>query len=288
MIDFVSICAGIGGFDLGLERAGWRCVGQIEIDSFCRKVLAKHWPAVVRLGDLKLVAKYPFMLEKMTNETLRRYESTAAPIRAFCGGYPCQPFSQAGQRRGEEDDRHLWPFIFPLIKVFRPDVCFFENVFGHVRMGLDSVLSDLESEGYDTQALIIPACAVNAPHRRDRIWLVSYADCFDGNAKGYGASKIQINGSTPENRCVRRAKRKAQSLMGGSLDGFPGRVERNMSELWAHGEWEDDLHRVANKIPNHTKRLKSLGNAVVPQLVETLGRFIEAALVENNYEHYFC
>lgn len=134
------------------------CVGQVEIDDYCTAVLEKHWPRVPRWRDIR-----------------------ALPLAALpccdlvCGGYPCQPFSSAGQRRGAEDDRHLWPFVLGVVHQVRPTWCLFENVAGHVSLGLDRVWSDLEAAGYAVQPLIIPACAVGAPHRRDRVWILANA-----------------------------------------------------------------------------------------------------------------
>jgi DNA (cytosine-5)-methyltransferase 1 len=182
LIDFIDCFAGIGGFSLGLEWAGWRCVGQVEIAEYPRRVLQKHWPAVAKLGDMKKVAKYPWLLKKVAHETYRRLGgSDPAPIRALCGGYPCQPFSVAGRRRGAADDRHLWPCLFSVVRYWRDvgepfDALLFENVAGHINLGLDDVLSDLESVGYAARPFVVPACAVDAPHRRDRVWIVAYSE----------------------------------------------------------------------------------------------------------------
>ena len=129
-----------------------------EQDKFCQEVLAKHWPDIPCFDDIR---------------TLKGAD--VGPVDLICGGYPCQPFSQAGQRRGAEDDRHLWPEMFRLIKDIRPAWVIGENVAGHISMGLDDVLSDLEGAGYACQAFVIPAVAVDAQHRRDRVWIVGHA-----------------------------------------------------------------------------------------------------------------
>jgi DNA (cytosine-5)-methyltransferase 1 len=155
---FLSLFAGIGGFDLGLERAGMQCVGQVEIDKKCQLVLAKHWPNIKRMADIRKVKGDEF-----------------GTIDLICGGFPCQPFSTAGKRKGAEDNRHLWPEMVRVIAVARPSWVIGENVAGIVSMALDQVHSDLESIGYQVQTFIIPACAVDAPHRRDRVWIVAYS-----------------------------------------------------------------------------------------------------------------
>ena len=153
-----SLFSGIGGFDLGLERAGMTIKWQVEIDDFCNKVLEKHWPDVKRYRDIK----------ELRGDELE-------PVDLICGGFPCQPFSAAGKRRSKEDDRYLWPEMLRVIRAVRPNWIIGENVAGIVSLALDDVLSDLESEGYACQSFIIPACAVNAPHRRDRVWIIAHA-----------------------------------------------------------------------------------------------------------------
>ena len=151
-----SLFSGIGGFDLGLERAGMVIKWQVEIDDFCNKVLEKHWPNVNRYRDIK----------ELRGDELE-------PVDLICGGFPCQPFSAAGKRRSKEDDRYLWPEMLRVIRAVRPNWIIGENVAGIVSLALDDVLSDLENEGYACQSFIIPACAVNAPHRRDRVWIIA-------------------------------------------------------------------------------------------------------------------
>ena len=128
-----------------------------EIEPFPRKVLAKHWPNVPCFEDVRKLMR----------------QDIDGPIDLICGGYPCQPFSTAGQRLGKEDDRHLWPEVNRLLDEFRPTWFIGENVAGHISMGLDDVLSDLENKGYTARTFVIPACAVDAKHRRDRVWIVA-------------------------------------------------------------------------------------------------------------------
>lgn len=168
----LDLFSGIGGFSLGLERAGMETVAFCEIDPYCRKVLRKHWPDIPVFDDI----------HEVTPETLASEGIDA--IDVVCGGYPCQPFSTAGKRECAEDDRHLWPEMYRIIKAVRPRWVFAENVAGHITMGLDDVLSDLEAEGYTCWSFVIPACAVDARHRRDRVWIVAHSEKLHGDGCG--------------------------------------------------------------------------------------------------------
>jgi len=179
----LDLFSGIGGFSLGLERAGMTTVAFCEIEEFPRKVLAKHWPDVPIYPDVRELTK-----EQLDNDGIT--------VDVICGGYPCQPFSTAGKRRGAEDDRHLWPEYLRLIREIKPRYVIGENVAGHISMGLDTVLSDLEGEGYTWQAFVIPACAVNAPHRRDRVWIIANSTKLHSN--GGRTDKGKSKGQKPE------------------------------------------------------------------------------------------
>jgi len=173
-----SLFAGIGGFDLGLEWAGIEPAWQVEKDEFCQKVLNKHWPDVKRYGDI-----YDF-IEKIKGGEVE-------PVDIITGGFPCQPFSQAGKREGKEDDRYLWPAMLEVISLLRPTWVIGENVAGILNMGFEDMLLELEGKGYRTESFIIPACAVNAPHRRDRVWIVGYS-CgkrLQGDTRELGETK---------------------------------------------------------------------------------------------------
>jgi DNA (cytosine-5)-methyltransferase 1 len=157
---FGSLFAGIGGIDLGLERAGWECRFQVEIDPYCQAVLAKHWPDVPRYGDITGVDW-----------------SGVEPVDLIAGGFPCQPFSVAGKQRRLEDDRWLWPEFQRAIRELRPRYVLVENVPGLlVGGGMDLVLGGLAELGYDTTWDSIPAAAVGAPHLRYRVWITAYAN----------------------------------------------------------------------------------------------------------------
>lgn len=161
----LSLFSGIGGLELAAEMAGFSTVGQCEWADYPTKVLEKHWPDVPRWRDIRTLTGKSF------------YEKTGIrTVDVISGGFPCQPFSVAGKRKGKEDDRYLWPEMLRVISELRPAGVVGENVAGIVNMALDQVYADLENAGYTVQAFIIPACAVDAPHRRDRCAIVAHAD----------------------------------------------------------------------------------------------------------------
>ena len=209
MIRILDICSGIGGFSLGLESTGgFDTVAFCEFDDFCRKVLNKHWPDVPIYKDLKEIGNEP--------------ERIIQDFDLICGGIPCQPFSVAGKKKGKEDDRHLWPYMYEIIKHKKPSWVIVENVGGFVNVALDDVCLDLEAQGYATQSFIIPACSVEAPHRRDRIWILGK---FMGNASSDG----RIEGESSEDRgAVKRGEEKGRMLEseGASNMENPGRSLR--------------------------------------------------------------
>ena len=176
----LDLFSGIGGFSYAAEKliGGYETVAFCEMDEFCQKVLKKHWPQVPIFDDVR------------TLDAAR-----LGRIDIVTGGYPCQPFSQAGRRQGEEDERHLWPEMLRIIKSCQPRYVLAENVAGHVTMGLDQVLTDLEDQGYTTRAIIVPACAKNAPHRRDRVWIIGQ---YVGYTEHNGSSATKIRGSDIE------------------------------------------------------------------------------------------
>lgn len=157
-----SLFSGIGGFDLAAEWAGWTNAFNCEIDSFCRKVLKYHFPDAEQYEDIKK----------------SDFSKWRDRIDVLTGGFPCQPFSLAGKRKGTDDDRYLWPAMLGVIRTVRPRWVVGENVYGIVNWSdglvFDTVCSDLEAAGYEVQPYIIPACGVGAPHRRDRVWFVAH------------------------------------------------------------------------------------------------------------------
>jgi DNA (cytosine-5)-methyltransferase 1 len=148
---------------------GWETVAYCEWNPFCQKVLNHHFPNAHAHGDI-------------TKTYFTRY---ANKIDILTGGFPCQPYSTAGKRLGKEDDRHLWPEMLRVIREVRPKYVVGENVAGIVSWNgglvFDEVQTDLENEGYEVLPVILPACAVNAPHRRDRVWFIAYPNCFRNN-----------------------------------------------------------------------------------------------------------
>lgn len=171
----LDLFSGIGGFALAVDWAFEKAEHTfVEIDPFCQQVLKKHWPNSKIHEDIKT-----FKADNLGRVDL------------LTGGFPCQPFSVAGEQRAQEDDRHLWPEMFRIIKECRPSWIIGENVAGIVELALEQVCLDLESEGYEVWPIIIPACAVNAPHRRDRVWIIGHSkyDGLNGSEDGKGSSK---------------------------------------------------------------------------------------------------
>lgn len=224
---FGSLFAGIGGFDLGLERAGMKVRWQVEIDPFCNEILEKHWPHVKRFGDIRSVGK----------ENLEAVE-------LICGGFPCQPFSKAGKRRGKSDDRNLWPEMFRVVEELRPSWVIAENVPKIRDIYLDEILSDLESIDYSTGTIDLPAVAFGAWHLRHRIYIVAHS-----NGKGLAEWK-----EGDEHDIV--------------LPTEYGGLGSKWQDIWIS---ESSLDRVADGVPRRVDRIKALGNAVVPQVATFIG-----------------
>ena len=186
----LSLFSGIGGLDLAAERAGFRTVGQCEWADYPTKVLEKHWPDVPRWRDIRTLTGGSF------------FERTGLrTVDVVSGGFPCQPFSCAGKRRGKEDDRYLWPEMLRVISELRPTWVVGENVAGIVNMALDQVYADPENEGYAVQAFIIPACAVDAPHRRDRCAIIGRKTDVPNPNKVrcdlWGSERERVRGDAP-------------------------------------------------------------------------------------------
>ena len=224
----IDLFSGIGGFALAANAAGFRTRVFCEQDDYCAKVLRRHWPNVPIIPDVK-----EFDGARWKGADL------------LTGGFPCQPFSNAGLKLGKEDnDRYLWPEMFRVIKEARPRFVLAENVTPLVRLALDEVLSDLGSEGYSCGTVVLPACAVNASHRRPRCWVLAYAN----SERGRGGE------------CEREYATDA-----GEPSGSP--------EL-RNWDTEPDVGRVAHGIPHRTHRLKALGNAIVPQVAYEILKLI--------------
>lgn len=200
-MNHIDLCSGIGGFALGFQWAGLsKPVLFCDIEPWSRKILKKHWPDVPIAEDVKELASDPDGLIPRTDP--KKTILTA--------GYPCQPFSHAGKRLGQEDDRHIWPYILQIVAQKRPAFCVFENVYGHVSMGLDQVLLDLEGQGYASRTFIVPACGVDAPHRRDRVWIVANASGVRCETRGAKQSLQRLGTSGKARRQALDGQRNAE------------------------------------------------------------------------------
>lgn len=265
-----SLFSGIGGFDLGLERAGMRIEWQVEIDDYCRAVLCKHWPNVPCHYDITTI-NWEFI----------------PSVDLVCGGFPCQPFSCAGKQRGADDDRYLWPEVVRCLSVLRPTWFIGENVYGLLHLGIEQMYADLEALGYSVAVLGIPACAVDAPHIRKRIWILAHTES-DLRRASRNDGPLALEWSNP------LLADASQLLQHGSGDAGPGRrseytdggatvsysdqqsLGRSAKSRCQRSQWsaEPGICRVADGVPNRAHRLKGLGNAIVPQIAEALGRMI--------------
>ena len=273
----LDLFSGIGGFSLGLERAGFETVAFCEIDKYCQEVLKKIWNKKI-YNDVKEITK-------------ERLEADGVELpEIITGGFPCQPFSIAGKQKGTNDDRHLWPEMFRIIKEFKPRWIIGENVRNIINiqdgMVFETVCTDLEGEGYEVQAFNIPAAGVGAPHRRERIWIVansrrtlrqgsSIREKNEDETRKEDADQHQRSSSSPEPNVAnasagRRASQKTEvSTRGNGIE---------------HQSWwqsEPDVGRVANGVPGRVHRLKGLGNSIVPKIAEEIGRAIMKAENEN-------
>ena len=247
-LTFGSLFAGIGGFDLGFERAGMVCKWQVEIDDYANRVLSKHWPAVHRERDIRQCGRH----------NLQR-------VDVICGGFPCQDISYAGLGAGLDGERS--GLFFEAIRVVRelqPRIVVLENVAALLTRGLDRVLGTLAEVGYDAEWHCIPAAAVGAPHIRERVFILAYAE-YAGLERGRRAA---CTGTTMRHSAGIRQfkpqshKGKAQEIHAGSAGG---------ATVW---DGKHCICRVADGIPNRVDRLRGLGNAVVPQVAEFIGRQI--------------
>ena len=226
-MNHLSLFSGIGGIDIAANWAGFKTVAFVERDKFCQKVLAKHWPGVPIFGDV----------------TTFNRGSIEGPIDIISGGFPCQPYSDAGKRMGDEDDRALWPEYRRIIEEFGPSWVVGENVIGIIGLALDNVLADLESLGYSARAFDIPASSVGAYHERRRVLIVANSGSIglQGREKRGGREKGRKGGAKQHEGLYASSVRleNPDPRLFGSVDGIPDRSHRN----------------------------KALGNAVVPQQI---------------------
>lgn len=233
-----SLFTGIGGFDLGLDRAGMECRWQVEIDPFCRAVLGKHWPDVPRYEDV------------------RDAGPKLEPVDLICGGFPCQPVSRFGKRAGREDSRWLWPAFRDVLRATGPRYVLVENVPGLLDGGMGDVLGDLADLRYDAEWTVLHASGVGAPHQRARVFILAYPH-------GVGPRAILT-----EPQLLRATAGVAHPARG---RGLGARWEDAEGVLWPP---EPAVGRVADGFPARVDRLRALGNAVVPRVAEWIGRRI--------------
>jgi DNA (cytosine-5)-methyltransferase 1 len=239
----LSLFAGIGGLDLGLERAGMTTVGQVEIDPFCQRVLATHWPEVPRHDDVRTAGKW---------WTAERRPA----VDVICGGFPCQPFSTAGLRNGVTDERWGWPWMEAVIRLVRPRFVVVENVAALLddADAFGWLLGDLAALGFDAEWSVLSACAVGAPHTRERLFVVAYPNGVNGTS-GLGAGLRSAALSARDVR-TRPWADPVDGLLATTSDSS-GVVDGVSPEL-------------------DGARVRALGNAVVPQVAEHIGRLILA------------
>ena len=247
----LDLFSGIGGFALAAQWAGIETVAFCEIDKFCRKVLNKNFPGIPIHDDIKTLNGADY-----------------AGIDIVTGGYPCQPFSIAGKQRAQADDRHLWPEMFRVITQAKPTWVVCENVYGHVTLGLDEVLHDLEGGGYTAQSFVVPALAAGANHRRDRIFIVAYSTS-DGRDESAATSSDEKTDA--EWRKEKQDKDRDNERRGGLRIA----LERVCGSTRGWGT-EPPTLRVDDGLPDRMDRCKSLGNAIVPQVAYEILRCIRA------------
>ena len=296
-----SLFTGIGGLDLGLERAGMRVIWQCECDHYARRVLAKHWPGVPCYEDVRDVRAVDVVRPDL-----------------LCGGFPCQDISLAGNGAGLDGERSgLWHEFARCIGELRPRYVLVENVAALLGRGLDRVLGRLAALGYDAEWHCIPAASVGAPHRRDRLFIVAYANsvgCERARAGelgqdaladrrhnigrlGQGVADAPRDGRVTRPPCdpekEPRGREPGRSGVGTDVrhtdssrlafrQGFTGDSLAQFATTVGADWWESEpaVGRVADGVPRRVDRLRCLGNAVVPQVAEYIGRCIMAADAE--------
>jgi DNA (cytosine-5)-methyltransferase 1 len=278
----LDLFSGIGGFTLAAKWNGYRTVGFCDNEPYAQAVLKKHWPEVPCHKDIREVRGELY-----------------AGVTILTGGFPCQPFSVAGKQRGKDDNRYLWPEMLRVIQEAKPTWIIGENVAGIVNLALDQVCADLEGQGYEVEPIIVPACAVDAPHRRDRVWIV-------GHSKLDGLTASKTSGGLLDQSEEQRGKVKEWESSGASCTssdvadsvserGCSGNSEREYAEDAGQSSrdsrdnsrgvatWlaEPSICRVANGVPNRSHRLKGLGNAIVPQVASEIIRCINKIMEDN-------
>lgn len=263
----LDLFSGIGGFSLAASWIGHETVGFVEIDPWCRRVLEKHWPGIPQHDDIRTFGKKE--IDGLGN------------IDIITGGFPCQPFSTAGKRRGTDDDRHLWPEMLRVIDIVRPRYVLGENVDHFVNMAYDTSAADLEAIGYEVGAFIVPAIGVGANHIRHRTWIMAHAN--GERLEGFGAER-ELREDCQEGEVVwgsHDGRAETMAYATGERQSGPGpcgdaihRQEEGEGEATEpvdgrfRSEWitEPGVGRVAYGVSRRVDRLRGLGNAIVPQV----------------------
>lgn len=232
-MNHLGLFEGIGGFSLAARWAGWKTPAWVEIDDFCQSVLKKHFSDAKGYSDIK----------KFNGNEWR------GKIDIITGGFPCQPFSVNGKQKAKDDDRYLWDEMLRVINEVKPEFVLGENVTGLVKLALDDVWTSLEDIGYSTEAYIIPACAKNAKHRRDRVWILSYAKGSNNKRK---AERLEAQKKKPQEQ-INGVQFDCEMQNGGQSRG---RIS------------ESELLRTLDGVPSKLDkaRLKALGNAIYPPI----------------------
>lgn len=230
-----SLFSGIGGMDLGFDRAGWACSWQVERDEFCQKVLAKNWPHVPRHDDIRTF-------------------TPTIHVDAIIGGFPCQPVSVSGRRKGNKDERWLWPEFARVLRILRPKFAVMENTPGLLTLGFGEVMADLAELGYDAEWSLLSACSMGAPHMRKRVFIVAYTSGLLGKEWiRFWESETTFAIPTGDTISAQVLRMETTHRNSGVPHGFSGRLDKGM---------------------------QALGNAVVPQVAEWIANRIKAVGVE--------
>jgi DNA (cytosine-5)-methyltransferase 1 len=245
-----SLFAGIGGFDLGFERAGIRTVWQVELDSYCRRVLERHFPHSLRFADIRDCCGI-----QGPHHCTRKHHLRWVDI--LSGGFPCQDISNAGKRAGIDGERSgLWSEYSRIIRELRPRYVVVENVAALLGRGMERVLGDLAACGYDAEWDCLPASAFGAYHERDRSFIVAH--------------KSQLNGRPHDLLEAGEEWRASLQSRRFSSMAVAARAERDNTRLGC----EPDVARLVRRVPAALDRLEGLGDCIIPQIAEWIGRRI--------------